>query len=314
MDTVARAVGARRWCSTRGVGLVRRRRGAGDAVAVRRAPLRRALPCRDVDTGEGLVRFGRHLGAHPAAQHRGRDRAAPALGAFIGVDSTTCARSARHSAGRVNDVVLAAVAAATATLLLGRGEDADAAVVRTLVPVSMRSEDAHGVLDNRVSAMLLELPGARRPTRSSAAAGARADGRELKESHMAEAGGVVTAVGDLAPPMVVGTMSRLAITRAPPTPATLGQHGDDQRSRARSSRCTAWAARCSSTARSSRSCTGSESAPRSSPTTGELAFGITGDFDTAPDVDVLAAAIAAGITDLHALAVEKDAVEKDAGP
>ena len=40
---------------------------------------------------------------------------------------------------------------------------------------------------------------------------------------------------------------------------------------------------------------------------GEVAFGITGDFDTAPDVDVLAAAIAAGNADLHALAVEQDA-------
>jgi diacylglycerol O-acyltransferase len=31
---------------------------------------------------------------------------------------------------------------------------------------------------------------------------------------------------------------------------------------------------------------------------GQLAFGVTGDFDTAPDVDVLARAIADGVTEL----------------
>jgi hypothetical protein len=36
---------------------------------------------------------------------------------------------------------------------------------------------------------------------------------------------------------------------------------------------------------------------------GQLAFGITGDYDTAPDVDVLADAIPAGFEQLRALVV-----------
>jgi hypothetical protein len=39
---------------------------------------------------------------------------------------------------------------------------------------------------------------------------------------------------------------------------------------------------------------------------GTLSFGVTGDFDSAPDVDVLARAIAAGVDELHALAVSSE--------
>ncbi|GAB4585571.1 wax ester/triacylglycerol synthase family O-acyltransferase [Nocardia sp. IFM 10818] len=58
----------------------------------------------------------------------------------------------------VNDVVLAAIAAAYRALLLGRGEQPSHDKMRTLVPVSMRPENAKYVLDNRVSAMLPFLP------------------------------------------------------------------------------------------------------------------------------------------------------------
>ena len=49
-------------------------------------------------------------------------------------------------------------AEATATLLTSRGEDPDHAVVRSLVPVSTRGDDAHGVPDNQVTALLYDLP------------------------------------------------------------------------------------------------------------------------------------------------------------
>ena len=60
--------------------------------------------------------------------------------------------------GTLNDVVLAAVAGGYRELLLSRGEDADDAVVRTLVPVSLRGAEACGVANNQVSAMHPELP------------------------------------------------------------------------------------------------------------------------------------------------------------
>lgn len=58
----------------------------------------------------------------------------------------------------VNDVVLAAISGALRTVLIQRGEVPADNSVRTLVPVSVRSKDAAGVLDNRVSLMLPFLP------------------------------------------------------------------------------------------------------------------------------------------------------------
>ena len=58
----------------------------------------------------------------------------------------------------INDVVLAAISGALRTLLLHRGERPDAHAVRTLVPVSVRTSSAAGVLDNRVSLLLPFLP------------------------------------------------------------------------------------------------------------------------------------------------------------
>ncbi len=58
----------------------------------------------------------------------------------------------------VNDVVLAAVAAAYRALLLGRGERPTGDTLRILVPVSTRGIEAKYIPDNRVSAMLPFLP------------------------------------------------------------------------------------------------------------------------------------------------------------
>ncbi|MGW4121861.1 wax ester/triacylglycerol synthase family O-acyltransferase [Nocardia sp. NPDC004711] len=58
----------------------------------------------------------------------------------------------------VNDVVLAAVTSAYRAVLLGRGEEPTGNSVRILVPVSMRAADAKTFLDNRVSAVLSLLP------------------------------------------------------------------------------------------------------------------------------------------------------------
>ncbi|MEV0295454.1 wax ester/triacylglycerol synthase family O-acyltransferase [Nocardia sp. NPDC050710] len=58
----------------------------------------------------------------------------------------------------VNDVVLTAVAAGYRDLLFGRNERPAPNKLRILVPVSMRTEQAKDVLDNRVSAMMPFLP------------------------------------------------------------------------------------------------------------------------------------------------------------
>jgi WS/DGAT/MGAT family acyltransferase len=58
----------------------------------------------------------------------------------------------------VNDVVLAAVAGGFREYLLARGEQVDGAVIRSLVPVSIRTDDHRGRLGNQVTAMFADLP------------------------------------------------------------------------------------------------------------------------------------------------------------
>jgi len=110
----------------------------------------------------------------------------------------------------VNDVVLAAVSGGYRQLIESRGENPDEAVVRSLVPVSTRHDDGRGVPDNRVTLLLYELPvGVADPVeRLSLVHEQMAD---LKGSHMAEAGEVMTTLGNLAPPMVVAPVSWAAI-------------------------------------------------------------------------------------------------------
>ena len=63
-----------------------------------------------------------------------------------------------HLGGTVNDVVLAAVTGGLRHLLDERGEAVDGRPLEALVPVSLRAEDDHLTLGNRVAAMLVPLP------------------------------------------------------------------------------------------------------------------------------------------------------------
>jgi diacylglycerol O-acyltransferase / wax synthase len=58
----------------------------------------------------------------------------------------------------VNDVVLAAVAGGFREYLLSRGEDVETTTIRSLVPVSVRTEEHRGQLGNHVAAMFADLP------------------------------------------------------------------------------------------------------------------------------------------------------------
>jgi WS/DGAT/MGAT family acyltransferase len=203
----------------------------------------------------------------------------------------------------LNDVVLAAVAGGYRKLLLRRGDDADHAVLRSLVPVSVRSEDARGDTGNQVSAFLYELPvHVADPLERLRVV--HKEMSDLKDSHMADAGEAAVTIGELAPPMIVGLVSRVGsrimhrlpqrsvntVTTNVPGPQfplyCLGRemleyypfvplsHG----------------VRVGTAVLSYN---------------GRLAFGITGDFDTASDVGVLARAIKAGIRELKKLATSQ---------
>jgi WS/DGAT/MGAT family acyltransferase len=246
-------------------------------------------------TGTGLLRVGRHLLTTPPN----------ALEGTIGPhrvwshSSATIAdvsRIRRSLGGTLNDVVLAAVTGGYRELLLARDEDPAATVLRTLVPVSVRTEDARRIADNRVSAILLELPvGLEDPVGRLVAVQARMD--ELKSSHMAEATDAVASAADLAPPMLVGSITRMAmralrehpqrslntVTTNVPGPQfplyCLGRRMTEHRPFVPIG-------------------TGLRVGTAILSYDGRLFFGVTGDEDSVPDVGVVARGIEHGIAEL----------------
>jgi diacylglycerol O-acyltransferase / wax synthase len=64
----------------------------------------------------------------------------------------------RKLGGTVNDVVLAAISAGFRALLLARGEEPQARMLPSLVPVSTRAAGEEGIYENRVSAVVANLP------------------------------------------------------------------------------------------------------------------------------------------------------------
>ena len=249
---------------------------------------------------QGLARFASGLGATPELSIEGMigpHRAWAHSSASLGDVRTI--RSA--FGGTINDVVLAAVSGGYRDLLRSRGEDADAAEVRSMVPVSTRHDDGRGVVDNRVSTLLYQLPiGVADPVERLGQVHEQM--AELKGSHMAEAGEAVTSIGNLAPPMVVGTLSRLAIramhqlpqrsintvTTNVPGPQfplfCLGREMLEYRPFVPISH----GVRVTTAILSYN---------------GRLFFGVTGDYGTAADVGILAAGASQGIAELYRRAV-----------
>jgi len=203
----------------------------------------------------------------------------------------------REFGGTFNDVVLACITAGFRELLLTRGESADR-IVRTMVPVSVRPRDSQGVavgdgqLANKVSAMFAELPVyeadpvARLHEVSRQMAG-------LKDSQEAMAGEALTSLSGFAPPLLLALGGRIAtkgsqrnlntVTTNVPGPQiplyVLGRKmlqafpfiplGGQMRV---------------TVAIFSYN--------------GQVNFGVTGDYDAAPDVDVLCRGVEKGLADL----------------
>ncbi len=115
--------------------------------------------------------------------------------------------------GTVNDVVLTVVSGGLRELLEARGEQVADRTIRALVPVSVRTPGERGVYNNRVSAMFAELPvGIADPAARLEAVRNQMDG--LKQAKQAVAGDVLTSLSGFAPPMLLALGARLA-ARAP---------------------------------------------------------------------------------------------------
>jgi len=110
--------------------------------------------------------------------------------------------------GTVNDVVLAVVTGAIRNWLHSRGVRTEGLELRALVPVSIRAEDEHGNLGNRITLMrgplpvYIEDPVRRLHTISEEMAG-------LKESKQALGAEMISRFNDFAPPTLLAQASRL---------------------------------------------------------------------------------------------------------
>ncbi len=78
--------------------------------------------------------------------------------AFVRADLAALKAVKDEHGGTVNDVVLSVVTGAIGNYLRARGHDTEGLEMRAMVPVSVRAEEEHGALGNRISAMMAPLP------------------------------------------------------------------------------------------------------------------------------------------------------------
>ncbi|MDX1886001.1 wax ester/triacylglycerol synthase family O-acyltransferase [Mycolicibacterium sp. 120270] len=200
----------------------------------------------------------------------------------------------------LNDVALAAITDSFRAALVRRGEQPRRNSLRTLVPVSIRSPDAVGITDNRVSLMLPFLPVDKEDPEEQL----RTVHRRLtraKSSGQREAGSVALAAANIVPFPFTAWAIR-ALTKLPQRGVvTLATNVPGPRKRLRvMGREVVQVVPIPPIALQLR--TGIAILSYAD----ELVFGITGDFDTAWDVDDLAKGIEAAVARLVASATRND--------
>jgi diacylglycerol O-acyltransferase / wax synthase len=201
--------------------------------------------------------------------------------------------------GTVNDVVLCVITGAFRQLLLSRADAVDQTVLRSLVPVSVRAVDDR-TANNQVSAMIAELPiGAADPLERLAAV--RRQMADLKESHQAVAGEALTSLAGFAAPNLLALGLRAASATAQRFPqrsvhtVTTNVPGPQRPLYAAGREMIEYlpfvplgqGVRIGVAILSYN---------------GRVSFGVTGDFDTVPEVEDFCRAIETGITELLELA------------
>jgi diacylglycerol O-acyltransferase / wax synthase len=198
--------------------------------------------------------------------------------------------------GTVNDVVLTVLTRGFRDLIMARDESPTGRVVRTLVPVSVRLAGERGTYNNRVSAMIAELPvGIADPAERLEAIKEQMSG--LKESKQAVAGEVLTSLSGFAPSLLLALGTRVAfrIPQRNVNTVTTNVPGPQQPLYACGRQMLevfpfvpiAGQVRVGVAIFSYN---------------GMLNFGVTGDYDTAPDIGVLCRAVEDGMSELLKLA------------
>ena len=200
--------------------------------------------------------------------------------------------------GTVNDVVLTVVSGALAGWLRSRGVRTEGLEMRALVPVSVRTKEQKNTLGNQITVMrgplpvFIEDPVARLQFVRRAMDG-------LKESKQAEGAATLAAVNSLAPPTVLAQASRLNFSTrlfnlivtnipGPQMPLyVLGRQLHDLFPIAFLPEDHALAIAIMSY-------------------NGGLDFGLLGDYDALPDIDLIAEGIAESLAELLAIARGQD--------
>jgi hypothetical protein len=122
--------------------------------------------------------------------------------------------------GTVNDILLAAITRGFRDLLAERGELSEGLVVRSLVPISLRRQDERGVVTNRVSAVLANLPvGEPDPMRRLALLRGQMD--DLKRTRQAVGAELLTQMLGFAAPTLLALGSRAAFQLPQPLVQTV---------------------------------------------------------------------------------------------
>ncbi len=205
--------------------------------------------------------------------------------------------------GSVNDVVLSAISGAFRTVLIERGDTVDDdLVLRSLVPVSIRHADDH-TWNNQVSLILADLPvGIADPLVRLDAVHQQMSA--LKASHQATAGEAVVASAQFVPPVLLALGARAVATALHRTPqrtvntVTTNVPGPQFALYALGRKMLEYLPFVPLSE-------GVRIGVAILSYNGQLTFGITGDYDTAPDVHFMAERIEAEVMALRQLA-ERD--------
>jgi diacylglycerol O-acyltransferase len=203
--------------------------------------------------------------------------------------------------GTVNDVVLAVVAGALGRYLRSRGHSTAELELRAMVPISVRSEDEHGALGNRVSAMMAPLPvGVEDPVRRLRVVTETMG--DLKSSRQAVGASLLTELTDFAPPTIAAQAARLqsrqrffnlVVTNVPGPQFPLYVLGRELRD----------VFPMVPLAKNQAVCVGIMSY------NGHINFGLVGDFDAISDLDRLADELDSALAELAAVADASPAQE-----
>ena len=189
------------------------RRGEGAAASWRAGgrggpPARRRPRARPARRSRGWARSSAHF-ADPAPDVPLNQEIGPHR-RFVWARSelATFKRIKDSLGGTVNDVVLAVVTGALRDWLHSRGVRTEGLELRALVPVSIRAEDEHGNLGNRITVMRGPLPVyVEDPVRRLQVVSEEMEG--LKHSKQALGAEVISRFNDFAPPTLLAQASRI---------------------------------------------------------------------------------------------------------